>query len=98
MNGIARIFTRPRVLALCCALLCAAATSQEPPTPATAAPEGAPLAAPLPRVVLRTSLGDVTVEVDTLRAPATAQNFLRYVDARRFDGTTIYRAVRIGDD
>ena len=31
------------------------------------------------------------------RAPVTTANFLRYVDAKRFDGQTFYRAMKIGD-
>ena len=34
----------------------------------------------LPRVVIQTELGDIEVEVDSIRAPVTAANFLRYVD------------------
>ena len=32
-----------------------------------------------PRVVLSTSLGDITVELDTAKAPVTSENFLAYV-------------------
>jgi peptidyl-prolyl cis-trans isomerase A (cyclophilin A) len=45
------------------------------------------------RVVLHTELGDVTLEVDQVHAPITAANFLRYVDARRWDGVEFYRAM-----
>lgn len=55
--------------------------------PGRAAPGGV-------RVALVTSLGTVTVAVDTQRAPATAANFLAYVDDGRFDGTSFYRAAR----
>jgi peptidyl-prolyl cis-trans isomerase A (cyclophilin A) len=34
----------------------------------------------LPRVLIRTELGEIEVEVDTEHAPVTAANFLRYVD------------------
>ncbi len=34
------------------------------------------------RVRVQTELGDIVVEVDQARAPATSANFLRYVDAR----------------
>jgi peptidyl-prolyl cis-trans isomerase A (cyclophilin A) len=34
----------------------------------------------LPRVIIQTSLGDIEVEVDSIRAPVTSANFLRYVD------------------
>jgi len=46
-------------------------------------------------VVLETSMGNISVEVDTERAPVTAGNFLRYVDEGRLDGTVFYRAMRL---
>lgn len=49
------------------------------------------------RVTLDTSAGPVVVEVDATRAPVTAANFLRYVDAGRLDGTEFYRSMRTGD-
>ncbi|MGQ0558890.1 MAG: peptidylprolyl isomerase [Sphingosinicella sp.] len=54
-------------------------------------------AAPV-RVALETSAGAIIVELDLARAPITAGNFLRYVDARRFDGVDFYRAMRAGTD
>ena len=46
-------------------------------------------------VVLRTSLGDIEIEVDATRAPATAANFLRYVDGSYYDGGRFHRTVRL---
>jgi peptidyl-prolyl cis-trans isomerase A (cyclophilin A) len=46
------------------------------------------------RVRLETSMGSIVIELDTRHAPITAANFLRYVDAGWFDGTTFYRAAR----
>jgi peptidyl-prolyl cis-trans isomerase A (cyclophilin A) len=79
-------------------LMATAAMAQPaPPAPAIpAAPVSAPAAA-LPRVVLDTAAGPVTLEVDTVRAPKTAANFLRYVREKRFDGTGFYRAMKVGD-
>jgi peptidyl-prolyl cis-trans isomerase A (cyclophilin A) len=54
--------------------------------------------APKVRIILATSQGNITVEVDREHAPLTAANFLRYVDQRRFDGTAFYRAMRLGTD
>ncbi len=45
-------------------------------------------------VRLATSLGDIDIEVDLARAPATAANFLRYVEAGRYDGGRFHRTVR----
>jgi peptidyl-prolyl cis-trans isomerase A (cyclophilin A) len=49
----------------------------------------------LPRVVIQTSLGSMEVEVDTLRAPVTSNNFLRYVDQGAYRGGRFYRTVRL---
>jgi peptidyl-prolyl cis-trans isomerase A (cyclophilin A) len=46
------------------------------------------------RVVIRTEAGDIQVEIDTVRAPVTAANFLRYVDAGLYDGGLFKRTVR----
>lgn len=61
----------------------------------------APLAAqvpPAPRtdmVALETTMGTITVQIETERAPITAANFLRYVDEKRFDGIVFYRAMKL---
>lgn len=47
------------------------------------------------KVVMHTALGDITLDIETERAPITARNFLRYVDQKRYDGMTFYRAVKI---
>lgn len=46
-----------------------------------------------PRVLMRTEMGDITIEVAVDQAPVTAANFLRYVDAGLFDGTVFHRSV-----
>jgi peptidyl-prolyl cis-trans isomerase A (cyclophilin A) len=48
----------------------------------------------LPRVALETPFGVVVVEVDTIRAPLTGGNFLRYVDEGRYDSASFYRVRR----
>ena len=47
------------------------------------------------RVRVQTELGDIVIEVDGAKAPATAANFLRYVDAGHFDGGTWHRTVKM---
>lgn len=59
-----------------------------------AAPGWARAAAGKPRVVIRTPRGDIVVELETGRAPVTSGNFLRYVDAQKYDGGAFYRASR----
>jgi len=45
-------------------------------------------------VVFDTEKGTIEMEVDSEHAPATAANFLKYVDAGFYDGGSINRAVR----
>lgn len=47
------------------------------------------------RVRVQTELGDIVVEVDQAKAPATSANFLRYVDAGHYDGGTWHRTVKM---
>jgi peptidyl-prolyl cis-trans isomerase A (cyclophilin A) len=47
-------------------------------------------------VAIDTSLGRIVVALDPGRAPVTAGNFLRYVDAHRLDGESFYRAMKVG--
>lgn len=55
------------------------------------------VAVPLPHVQLTTSMGDIVLELDTVRAPVTAGNFLKYVGQKRMDGTSFYRAMLWSD-
>jgi peptidyl-prolyl cis-trans isomerase A (cyclophilin A) len=48
----------------------------------------------LPRVVIKTELGDIEAEVDTIHAPVTAANFLRYVDLGFYRFGRFHRTVR----
>jgi peptidyl-prolyl cis-trans isomerase A (cyclophilin A) len=48
-------------------------------------------------VAIDTSLGRIVVSLDRAHAPVTTANFLRYVDAHRFDGEVFYRAMKVGD-
>ncbi|MEN8859228.1 peptidylprolyl isomerase [Qipengyuania flava] len=70
-------------------------------TPLTAQDDSLAPAAPPERdyetqmVLIETSRGDITVSLETERAPITAGNFLRYVDEDRFDGTKFYRAMHL---
>jgi peptidyl-prolyl cis-trans isomerase A (cyclophilin A) len=47
-----------------------------------------------PVVVFETEKGAIEMEVDSVHAPATAANFLKYVDAGFYDGGSVNRAVR----
>jgi len=46
-----------------------------------------------PRVALVTSKGRIVIELFPQKAPATAKNFLSYVDAGFYDGTVFHRVI-----
>jgi peptidyl-prolyl cis-trans isomerase A (cyclophilin A) len=48
-------------------------------------------------LVVQTEAGNIEVEIDTVRAPVTAGNFLRYVDAGIYDGGVFHRTVKPGN-
>lgn len=56
-----------------------------------------PSPAPIERVLLKTGAGDIELEVDLGRAPVTAGNFLRYVDAGHYAGGRFHRTVRLSN-
>lgn len=45
------------------------------------------------RVLIQTDLGDIEVELDAAKAPATVANFLKYVDGKFYDGGRFHRTV-----
>jgi peptidyl-prolyl cis-trans isomerase A (cyclophilin A) len=47
------------------------------------------------RVRVQTELGDIVLELDPKRAPATTANFLKYVDAGHYNGGTFHRTVKM---
>jgi peptidyl-prolyl cis-trans isomerase B (cyclophilin B) len=46
------------------------------------------------QVVLQTTAGDITVELDAAKAPASAENFLNYVRSGHYDGTIFHRVIK----
>ncbi|MCB1772962.1 MAG: peptidyl-prolyl cis-trans isomerase [Gammaproteobacteria bacterium] len=47
-----------------------------------------------PRVLIKTSMGDITLQLDQEKAPKTVENFLAYVDAGFYDGTIFHRVIK----
>jgi len=45
-------------------------------------------------VALKTTAGTIVIALDMRHAPITAGNFLAYVEQKKLDGTTFYRAAR----
>ena len=47
-----------------------------------------------PRVIIQTDFGNIEVEIDTVHAPLTSVNFLRYVDLGFYRFSRFHRTVR----
>ncbi|HUU38644.1 MAG TPA: peptidylprolyl isomerase [Candidatus Desulfaltia sp.] len=47
-----------------------------------------------PKVLLKTSRGDITIELYPDKAPVTVKNFLSYVEAKFYDGLIFHRVIK----
>lgn len=47
-----------------------------------------------PKVLMKTTMGDITLELYQDKAPATVKNFLGYVDDKFYDGTIFHRVIK----
>lgn len=85
---------RTLLLALLVATPALAQVPEAPPAPPVPA-------APLPattRVTLTTALGPIVLALEKERAPVTTAYFLKYIDGKRLDGSTFYRALKVAPD
>lgn len=71
-----------RLVSICIALL------------ATTVLASARLAADTVTVELKTSAGDIVLELDAAKAPKTVANFVNYVNKGHYDGTVFHRVIR----
>ena len=46
-----------------------------------------------PRILMKTTDGDITIELYADKSPITVENFLRYVDDGHYDGTVFHRVI-----
>lgn len=46
-----------------------------------------------PVVILDTTKGPITIELDPAKAPVTVENFLKYVDGKFYDGLVFHRVI-----
>jgi len=47
-----------------------------------------------PKVIMKTTKGDITIELNQEKAPITVKNFLSYVDEKFYDGTIFHRVIK----
>ena len=79
--------TLTSTLAMLSILLFSVVTAQ------AADPAGKPSPSKNPSVVMKTSQGEITIELDQLQASISVKNFLDYVDAKHYDGTIFHRVI-----
>jgi peptidyl-prolyl cis-trans isomerase A (cyclophilin A) len=81
---------RSTLLLICLFALGPPAFAVETPEcfPAEVLPDNA-----FPTVLLETSMGDIVIELNRMRAPVTSNNFLRYVLDGAYDQTIFHRVV-----
>jgi peptidyl-prolyl cis-trans isomerase B (cyclophilin B) len=46
-----------------------------------------------PMVLMKTSMGEIKIELNKEKAPITVENFLKYVEAKFYDGTIFHRVI-----
>lgn len=49
------------------------------------------------RIVIKTEVGDIFLQLDSAKASITVGNFLRYADQHLYDGVSFYRVVRMNN-
>jgi peptidyl-prolyl cis-trans isomerase A (cyclophilin A) len=86
-----------RMLLAAALVTCCAVSAQDVAGPVVA-PDPPPPPPSLVNVIMHTSRGDIRFALEKDKAPVTVANFLRYVDAKRLDGITFYRAVKVSED
>lgn len=84
-----------RRFALLALPLALALTAAGPAKRKPAAPPPPPPIGDTVKVAMVTNLGTIELELDHKHAPITTENFVRYVDLKRFDGAIFYRVMRL---
>lgn len=46
-----------------------------------------------PKALIKTSLGDITIELDAVKAPKSTENFVKYAKDGFYDGTVFHRVI-----
>ncbi len=54
---------------------------------------GSAAAADAPQVLLKTTMGDIVLELNQEKAPKTVANFLQYVKSGHYNGTIFHRVI-----
>ncbi len=91
-------FTLRRLALASVLLLSSSAFAQDASAPASAsatasAAASAPSAPTGPRVSMKTTMGEIVIELNAEKAPLSTNNFLAYVKSGHYKGTTFHRVI-----
>ena len=67
---------------------------QAPPEPIAVTPAPSNPLMTGPKLLISTSMGDITLQLDSVRAPKSVANVLNYVRRKHYDGTVFYRVAK----
>jgi cyclophilin family peptidyl-prolyl cis-trans isomerase len=81
------LLTAALTLATLVSTACAQVTKKAEVKPTTTTEDDKPV------VVLETTAGQITIQLDRAKAPATVENFLKYVDSEYYDGLVFHRVI-----
>jgi peptidyl-prolyl cis-trans isomerase A (cyclophilin A)/peptidyl-prolyl cis-trans isomerase B (cyclophilin B) len=82
-----------RVGALCLGLTLSGAVFADAPPAVVEEPAPAPVVAAGPQVSIKTTMGEIVVELNQEKAPKTVANFLQYTKAGAYNGTIFHRVI-----
>lgn len=93
---MSRTIARPFPALLASLAVAFAAHGQAEPAPPAAEspkPAPAPAAEGMTYVLMKTSQGEIVLELDRAKAPVSVENFLKYVNKGYYDGTVFHRVI-----
>jgi peptidyl-prolyl cis-trans isomerase A (cyclophilin A) len=71
-------------------------TAPPPPPVVPSAPPSLPANPTMtgPQILISTAMGDIALQLDSVRAPKSVASILRYTKDRHYNGTVVYRVVK----
>ena len=82
-----------RVLSTFCASAVALAFAATTAAASSGSAGSAPAASKGPVVIMKTSMGEIRIELNKEKAPVSVENFLAYVNQKFYDGTIFHRVI-----
>jgi len=84
---------RYAIISMACLALLGACNAEKPAEAVDAKDAAAAPVEGSPKVSLKTNKGEIVLELNAEKAPITVANFLKYVNAKHYDGTVFHRII-----